>query len=136
MSGRKRPVKEANAHRPLSEGEILETINSAFEQNGYEERLGPADIASAYAITTMRADVVGMASTKGDPNVEEILDWLPDYKSGRIIVATFLTTPKDEPGSDPDRAYWVFDLDDRVAYTELEAYRRYVLEFFPEPKRA
>lgn len=114
---------------PLSLPELVRTINGAFADGGYAERVSEDRLAGAYWLTVDPPDgldIVGLCPTSGDPHVDEIMESLPWEATGPIVVGALRVRPSSDPSAPESRAYWVFDFDRGLVLTESEAYRRYL----------
>lgn len=117
--------------KPLSLEELVALINKAFEESKYppEERITAEELKPVYDRVTDGYDIYGLRPTTNDPNVRSLLSWLPNAKSGKIVVASLRVSYQSGPGDfvpcDVPMCYLVIDFEEKEILTEYEAYSKY-----------
>lgn len=105
--------------------ELVDAINGDLKLGGYDGRVDEDMLSGAYAVTSLVADVTGLAPTEGDPDVDAILRRVPMERGPSVVVVGIAVHRHGSPDGSADRTLWAMDFADRCAYTEGEAWRRY-----------
>ena len=114
---------------PLSNEELTAVVNKAFEESKYSERITVEEMAPVYAQVSNGYNIDGLRPTSNDANVKSLLSWLPDSKSGKVVIASldvgYDAGPMSLVPCDVPMCYLIFDFEERVILTEYEAYQKY-----------